>query len=452
MVMTKTQILKLTYFIVTVLTGVSPLQAQNLSETFELALQNNPALRQAQARSSAAAETKDQSIAQLLPNVYAGASSNREYLYNAKAKSRIDYRGLDVNQTYWNNTFNVNLTQPLFHWDYWITLSQSDNEIARSEAIYQSELQNLIAKTTEAYFNVLAAKDVLDFTQAEKQAITQQLEQAKQSFAAGIIAVTDLYEAQAAFDQVITGEIEATNEVDNQKDALREIIGTNEVRLNALGAQLPLLKPVPADMSAWNQLAQTNNLTIISAFNQSEVARKSIELNKSGHLPNLDLVAAYGVSDNSSSFGFRGDAKTVGLQLNVPLFEGGMVNSKTRQAAFEYEAAKEDLNASRLAVERQVNHAYRGLMTSISRIESLNSVITSAQKALESNQAGFEAGTRTMLDVLLTQRNLFRAKRDFARARYDYLIYSIKLKQASSDLTQSDLEQINHLLVAESFD
>lgn len=447
--MTKTQ-KKLIYFVVTLLTGVSPLKAQNLSETLALALQNNPALHQAQAKLSAAAETKDQSVAQLLPTVYATSASNREYLYNAKAKSRIDYRGLAVNQEYWNNTFNVNLTQPLFHWEYWIALSQSDNEIARSEAIYQAELQNLMAKTTEYYFNVLAAKDALDFVRMEKQAITQQLEQAKQRFEAGFIALTDVYEAQAAFDQAITNEIEAGNLLDNQKDALKEISGQNEVRLNALGGQLPLLKPVPADMSDWNTLAQGNNLNIVSAINQAEIARKSIELNNSGHLPSLDLVAAYGISDNSSSFGFRGDAKTVGLQLNVPLYEGGMVNSKTRQAAFEYEAAKENLNASRLAVERQVNYAYRGLITSISRVESLNSVIASAQKALEANQVGFEAGTRTMLDVLVTQKNLFKAKRDFSHARYDYLIYSVKLKQASSDLTQNDIEQINRLLVAES--
>ncbi len=452
MVKTQTQAKRTMYFIVTFLFGISPLKAQNLSETLALALQNNPALHQAQAKLSAIAEVKDQSIARLLPRVYATSASNRQFLHNSKAKSRTDYRGLAVNQEYWNNTFNVNLTQPLFRWEYWVELSQSDNEIARSEAVYQAELQNLMAKITEYYFNVLAAKDALDFIRAEKQAIVQQLEQAKQRFEAGFVAMTDVYEAQAAFDQAVTAEIEAGNQLDNQKDLLREIIGKNEVRLNALGDQLPLLKPVPADMSAWNQLAQSNNLSIISAFNQAEVARKSIELERSGHLPSLDLVAAYGVSDDSSSFGLRGDGRSVGVQLNVPLFEGGMVNSKTRQAAFEYEAAKENLNANRLMVERQVNYAYRGLMTSISRVESLNSVIVSAQKALEADEIGFEAGTRTMVDVQVTQKNLFKAKRDFSRARYDYLIYSIKLKQASSDLTQNDLEQINRLLTAESLD
>lgn len=440
------------YFIATFLACISPVKAQNLSETLTLALRNNPALHQAQAKLSATAESKDQSIARLLPTVYATAAGSREYLHNIKAKTRSDYRGTQVNQDYWNHTFNVNLTQPLFRWEYWVELSQSDNEIARSEAAYQSELQNLMAKTTEYYFNVLAANDALVFIQAEKQAITRQLAEAKQRFEAGFVAMTDVYEAQAAFDQAITNEIEAGNQLDNQKDLLREIIGKNDVRLNALGDQLPLLKPVPADMTAWNQLAQGNNLGIVSAINQAEVARKSIELNQSGHLPSLDLVAAYGVSDNSSSFGLRGDGRSVGVQLNVPLFEGGMVNSKTRQAAFEYEAAKENLNANRLSVERQVNYAYRGLMTSISRVESLNSAIVSAQKALQANETGFEAGTRTMVDVLITQKNLFKAKRDFSRARYDYLIYSIKLKQAAGDLAQNDIEQINRLLVAEVLD
>ncbi|MGZ5006848.1 MAG: TolC family outer membrane protein [Methylobacter sp.] len=448
--MAKTQIKQSICFAVTVLTGISPLNAQNLSETLTLALRNNPALHQAQAKLSATAESKDQSIARLLPNVYATAAGSREYLHNIKAKTRSDFRGTNVNQDYWNNTFNVNLTQPLFRWEYWVELSQSDNEIARSEALYQAELQNLMAKTTEYYFNVLAAKDALVFIQAEKQAIAEQLAQAKQRFEAGFVAMTDVYEAQAAFDQAVTSEIEAGNQLDNQKDLLREIIGSNEARLNELGERLPLLKPVPADMSAWNQLAQGNNLNIVSAINQAEVARKSIELNRSGHLPSLDLIAAYGVSDNSSSFGLRGDGRSVGVQLNLPLFEGGMVNSKTRQAAFEYEAAKENLSASRLRVEREVNYAYRALMTSISRVESLNSAIVSAQKALEANETGFQAGTRTMVDVLITQKNLFKAKRDFSRARYDYLIYSIKLKQASSDLTQNDIEQINRLLVDKS--
>jgi outer membrane protein len=178
------------------------------------------------------------------------------------------------------------------------------------------------------------------------------------------------------------------------------------------------------------------------------VSRKAIDLQRNGHLPRLDLVASYGASDNNSSFGFRGDTQSVGVQLEVPLFEGGAVNSRTRQAAYEYQAAKEDLTAKKRAVKRQVKDAYRGVMSTISRVDALKAAVVSATSALKATEAGFGAGTRTMVDVLNEQRNLYRAKRDFARTRYDYLINSIKLKQADSSLSQDDLERVNRLLMA----
>ncbi len=434
---------KLSAIIASLLTGVAPLHAQNLSQTYELALQNAPVLKQAQAKQLAIGESKDQSIAKFLPNITATGASSKNHLHNNKTGS---FRGPSPNQEFWDNTFNVNLTQPLFHWDHWIQLSQSDNQIAQAEAAYLTELQNLMVKTTEAYFNVLYAQDNLQFAVAEKQAITRQLEQAQQRFEVGILAITDVNEAQAGFDQANASEIEAGNNLDNQKEALREIIGENDASLNALGDQLPLLKPEPADMSAWNDTAELNNFSIISAFNQAEVSRKAIDIQRNGHLPQLDLIASYGVSDNNSSFGSRGDTQSVGVQLNVPLFEGGAVNSRTRQAAYEYQAAKEDLIAKKRAVKRQVKDAYRGVMSTISRVVALKASVTSATSALEATEAGFGAGTRTMVDVLNEQRNLYRAKRDFSRTRYDYLINSIKLKQAASSLSQDDIEQVNRLL------
>lgn len=436
---------KLSAIIASLLMGIAPLRAQNLSQTYELALQNAPVLKQAQAKQSAIGESKDQSIARFLPNISATGASSKNHLHNKKTGS---FRGPNANQDFWDNTFNVDLTQPLFHWDHWIQLSQSDNQIAQAEAAYLTELQNLMVKTTETYFNVLYAQDNLQFATAEKQAIARQLDQAKQRFEVGIIAITDVNEAQAGFDQANANEIDAVNNLDNQKEALREIIGENDASLNALGEQLPLLKPEPADMSAWSDTAELNNFSIISAFNQAEISRKAIDVQRNGHLPRLDLVASYGASDNNSSFGFRGDTQSVGVQLEVPLFEGGAVNSRTRQAAYEYQAAKEDLIAKKRAVKRQVKDAYRGVMSTISRVAALKAAVTSAASALEATEAGFGAGTRTMVDVLNEQRNLYRAKRDFSRTRYDYLINSIKLKQAASSLSQDDIEQVNRLLMA----
>jgi outer membrane protein len=258
---------------------------------------------------------------------------------------------------------------------------------------------------------------------------------------------SDVYEAQAGFDDAVAKEIEADHDLDNKKEALREIIGENQVQLNPLGTQLPLLKPEPAKIEDWSKSAETNNFNIISAFNKAEYSRKSIDVQRAGHFPQLDMVASYNGSDVNSTSGFRGDAQSIGVQLNVPLFEGGAVNSRTRQASYQYEAAKENLIAVKRAVKREVKDAFNGVLSNISRVEALKSAVTSAENAVEATEVGFEVGTRTMVDVLTEQKNLYRARRDFYRSRYDYLINSIKLKQASSDLTQNDLEQINRLLV-----
>jgi outer membrane protein len=430
--------------IVIFLAAISPaVYAQDLLEVYELALQNDPVLKQANASQLAVGESKDQSIANFLPNVSVTGNSTVNRLNN----KRFTYQGAGL-QNYSDNYFNVNLTQPLFHWEHWIQLSQSDNQIAQAEADYQAELQKLMVKVADAYFNVLSAEDNLEFSRAEKQAIARQLDQAKQQFAIGVIGITESQQAQAAFDTATANEIEAANNVDNQKEALAEIIGEQDLALDALGEKIPLARPEPDDMSAWSSSAEVGNFSIISAFNQMEFARKSIDLQRSGHLPKLDLTASAGQYDTSSNFGLRGSTEVVGLRLDVPLFEGGAVNSRTREAGYKYEQTKEQLTAAKRAVNRQVKDAYRGITTSISRVEALKTAVSSAEVSLQSTEAGFEVGVRTLVEVLDEQRNLYRAKRDYSRTRYDYLLNTLRLKQASSSLAQTDLEQINCLLVA----
>jgi outer membrane protein len=425
---------------------VTPLYAQDLSETFELALQNDPGTKQSAANLLAIAEYRPQGIARLLPTISAIGLSSRDWLYNGKAGH--DYRG--PSQANWSNSINIKLNQPLMHWDYWLQLSQSDNQIALAEADHQAELQKLMVKTTEAYFNILAAQETVELYAIEKQAITRQLEQAKQRFDVGRNAITDVYEAQASFDEAIANEIDAHHDLKNKKAALREIIGDNEIQLNNMGSTLALLKPEPSNIKAWQESAAVGNFSVIAALNKTEFLRKSIAIQQAGHLPQLDLVASSLTSDVNSTSGFRGDAQSVGLQLNIPLFEGGAVNSRTRQASFQYEAAKENLIATKRVVNRETEDAYNGIISSISRVEALKTAVTSRESALEASEVGFQVGTRTMVDVLAEQKKLYRSKRDFYRCRYDYLINSIKLKKATSALNQNDLEQINRLLVAKS--
>jgi outer membrane protein len=425
-------------------------KAENLMASYARALENDPTMKQAEAKRLSIKESRKQGLAQFFPTVSVVGNSGREWRHNRIA----DLRNLfPPSQEYWNHSFSLNLTQPLFHWDHWVQLSQTDNQIAQAEAAYQAELQNLMVRTSEAYFNVLAAQDNLDFTGAEKSAITKQLEQAKARFEVGVIPITDVYEAQAAYDQTVANELDAANSLDNQKEALREIIGSGESssgqELTPLGERLPLIKPIPDNIAEWDSTAETGNLAIVAALNQTEVAHKAIDIQRSGHLPKLDLVGSYGVSENGSAFGPRGDTQNIGVQINVPIFEGGAVSSRTRQATYDYQAAKENLNVIKRAVKRQVNNSFRGILTNISRVAALQAAVKSSASALEAAEAGFEVGIRTTVDVLEQQRNLYHAKRDLSRARYDYLINSIKLKQAASNLTETDLEQINRLLVVD---
>ncbi len=424
------------------ITCFSPaLQAQNLLDIYELALQNDPILKQAIASQQAIGETRPQSIANFLPNIAATGISNQNRLVN----DRATYQGLGI-QNYMDNNLTLNVTQPIFHWEHWIQLSQSDNQIAQAEADYQTELQKMMVKIIEAYFNILAANDNLDFILAEKAAISRQLDQAKQRHETGLIDITQVYEAQTAFDRAIANEIEASNNIDNQKETLTTIIGEQALILNHLENKIPLIKPEPDDITVWSEAAESNNFSIISAFNQMEFTRKSIDIQRNGHLPKLDLIASVGEYATSSNFGLQGATDIIGLRLNMPLFEGGAVNSRTRQAHHKFEQAKENLIATKRTVNKQVKDAYRAIMTSLNRIKALQSAISSAEAALKGTETGFEVGLRTLVDVLIAQKNLYQDKRDYSRARYDYLLNSIKLKQASSSLSRRDIEVMNRLL------
>jgi len=413
--------------------------AQDLLETYQLAIDHDPQLKSRYLTQFSVAEIKSQNIAQMLPTVGIEAKSSKNYSNSRK----LSFLGLG-SQDYWDQTFTLSFLQPIFHWDHWVMLDQADNLIAESEAEYQSALQGLMVRVTEAYFDVLSAEDNLAFTKAELKAIERQLEQAKQRFDVGLIAMTAVYEAQAEYDRAVASQIDADNLLYDSQEALREIIGDSEINLNRLTQTIHLTHPVPNDIVKWNEMAKTNNLRIIAALNKAEASRKNISVQQAGHFPTLDIVANYFVEDNNnSSFGLRGDTQSVGLQLNIPLFQGGAVNSLERQAEYDFQVARQNLLAVQRQVQRQLRNAYRDVMSSLSRVQALKATVASAKSALDASEAGFEVGTRTMIDVLSEQRNLYRAKRDYARSRYDYLIHGIKLKWAASSLTEQDLKLIN---------
>jgi outer membrane protein len=418
------------------------ISAQNLLEIYDLALQNDPILKQALDNQLANGESKNQSIANFLPKVSAVGIANQNRLVN----DRATYQSAGI-QSYLDKNLTVNLVQPLFHFDHWIKLSLSENQIAQAEADYQNEFQKLIVKVAEAYFNILSAEDNLEYTREEKQAIARQLEQSKQRYALGLVDITDVLLAQAAYDKTIANEIEAINIVDNQKEALGVIIGDQDIMLNDMGEHIPLSRPIPDDITAWSDSAELSNYSIISAFNQMETSRKTIDVQRNGHLPTLDLNASLGQYQTNSSFGLQGSQSFIGMTLNVPIFQGGMVNSTTQQASYKYEQAKENLTAIKRDINRQVKNAYRGILTSMGRVDALKTTVDAAETVLQATQVGYDTGTKSLIDVMNAQKNLYSYKRDYAKIRYDYLLNSLKLKQAASNLTEADLLQINQLLV-----
>jgi outer membrane protein len=413
--------------------------ADDLVQVYSLALQQDPQIQEAEANRNAALEARPQSIARLLPTLAIVGTLNQN-----RFDTTSTFTAFQIGvQNFWDASLYLRLAQPLYRHDYWVQLSQSDNQIAQAEAEYAAEQQNLLVRTAKAYFGVLAAEDNLEYANAEKRALEQQLQQIKERFRVGTAAITDLREAQAGYDQAVAGEIAARRSLHVAKAALREIIGQTDLELNPLREDLPLEEPMPSSLEEWSKLAQQNNLLIIAGENRAEFARKTIDLQFSGHLPSLDMVGNVGIADTDRPAGLVANSQTIGVQLNVPIFQGGGVNSRVRQARHQFEAAKENVDKQRRSVDRQIQDAYDAIIFSIAQVHALAAAVASSQAAVEAAEKGLRVGTRTMVDVITTQRNLYRAQRDHAQARYDYINNGFLLKQAAGSLSREDLEAVN---------
>jgi outer membrane protein len=428
------------FLILPLLFAVSTVQAEDLMSIYQLALQNDPQLQAAKEQLNAAREAKSLARSQLLPTIGLGAT------YDAVDRDYKTLQGISVDQSddYTESGLGLNLTQPIFRRDRFVQLDQADSSIAQAEAQYAAAEIDLMVRSTTAYFDILSAEDDLRVAQAEREATGRQLEQAQQRFDVGLIAITDVHEAQAAFDAARAAEIAAENGLDNAWEALFEIVGPQPKSVLAkLGEGLKLMPPTPNDLQSWSDTAQQENFSILAANANLEVLNQEVEVSRSGHYPTLDLVGGYNLSRSDSDTATEADLGSVGLELQVPIYTGGAVSAQTRQALATYRAAQQSLDQTRRAVNRQVRDAFRGVLSSISQVEALKAATISAQSALESTQAGYEVGTRTIVDVLNVQRNLFSSQRDYLNSRYGYIINGLSLKSATGNLTVEDLQRVN---------
>jgi outer membrane protein len=437
------------------LVPIFTVHAEDLMTVYKLAQEHDPQLQAAKEQLSAARESKSLARSQLLPTIGLGAT------YDSVRSKRRTVNGVPIddviesailqgstppeeNSTSKERVMALTLTQPIYRRDRLLQLEQSDSTIAQAEAEYAAAEIDLMVRSTTTYFNILSAEDDLRVAKAEREATGRQLEQAQQRFDVGLIAITDVHEAQAAFDAARASEIEAENSLDNAWEALYEIVGPQpKQELAKLGDGLALNPPVPNDLQEWSDTAQQQNYGIIAARAGLASVKQDIDISRAGHYPTLDLVGGYTVNRSDSDYANEADTSKIGLSLEVPIYTGGAVSSQTRQAQASFRATQHTLDQTRCGVNRQVRDAYRGVLSTISQVEALKAATVSAQSALESTQAGYEVGTRTIVDVLNVQRNLFSSQRDYLNSRYSYIINGLNLKAAAGNLGEADLERVN---------
>ncbi|OQW93767.1 MAG: hypothetical protein BWK79_09440 [Beggiatoa sp. IS2] len=423
--------------------SVSSSYAASLLELYNLAELNDPQLKIAESERLATLEKKPQARALLLPQVTANANVNENW--------RTEDVFLDHGQSVENTAvgYQLSLTYALYHRDLRILSKQADSQMGETEANYESVRQSLMERLSVRYFKVLAAEDNLQFTKGAKEAFQRQLDQAKQRFEVGLIAATDVQEAQSGYDLAVADEIQAQNELDNAREALREITGNYYDTLASLREDVTLVAPEPADIHIWTRIALEKNPQIIANQYAVETARQEIDRQRAVYQPTVDVVGTHSYQDvirGEFSAGTSPMNSSIGLQLNYNLYDGGTRSSRIREAQQRHNQSLDNLEKQRRAVQLQTHNAYLNVMANISRVKALKQALLSTKTALEAVQRGFEVGTRTSVDVLNAQRDLLQAQRNYASARYDYVLNILRLQQAVGLLGLEDLYRINALL------
>ncbi len=356
--------------------------------------------------------------------------------------------GITTDYNYNSNGAKLTLMQPIYRRQNWAIYEQGKLQSAAAEIQYAAAQQGLILNVAQAYFDVLLAQDNVALAGTQKKAIQEQLDQAKMSFEVGTATITDTHEAQARFDLANASEIAALNELEIRQRALEKIIGKLPGPLATLATELSLQTPEPNDISKWVEAAEQDNLLVQAKRISAEIANQEVERNRGGHHPTLDLVATYGDSGLSGGrFGaYDTKATTIGLQLGLPLYQGGATSSRVREAVANQEKARQDLTLEVRQSALSTREAYLGVTSGAAQIRALEQALVSSQSSLDSTRLGLEVGVRTNVDVLNAQQQLFSAKRDLYKARYTYLVSRLKLKSAAGTLAEGDLQQVNQWL------
>ncbi|MDT8450487.1 MAG: TolC family outer membrane protein [Wenzhouxiangellaceae bacterium] len=427
--------------------------AVDLIAVYELASKNDPEIRSAELRLDAAEIEPKIARANFLPQIE--STLQRTPIGNSQPK--INGVDLDENDIDSEN-YSFNLTQSLFDYGNLVEMQRARQIVAQADSQYNVAWQDFLQRTAQRYFDMLNAIDSLRFAEAEEKALKRQFEQAEQRFEVGLSAVTDFLDAQAAWDAARARVIVADNALENAREGLRELTGQTFETFKPLTEELPLNPPAPDNSRDWVATALSSNPELNVAREALDIADADLRIARSGHYPTLDFTANYNRSLNNE-FALRADDQTqIGtttfqidqwsatVRLNVPIFSGLAVQSQSRRAKINRSVASEELDLNQRQVVRQTENAFRAVLAGIRQVEALKQALVSAESALEATNAGFEVGTRTIVDVLLAEQAFFQAQRDYSNARHQLILDRLALRRAAGVIDPDDLQAANELL------
>ena len=421
--------------------------AEDLLQIYREAQRYDAVYAAARHAAEAGRERLPQGLALLLPTLNLSGSATR-------SRTEVDSRDPAVSASFTRRpeqvSYTLTFTQPLFRQQNWFQYRQAGHQVRGAEATFGQAYQDLIVRVAQAYFDVLAAQDTLSLVRAQKEAISEQLAQAKRNFEVGTATITDTHEAQARFDLIGAQEIVAQNDLESRRRTLQLLTGREAGELKPLRPDVKLTPPNPPDMQAWVELAEKQSYPVLIQETLAEVAALEARRNSAAHLPTLDFVATHGQTGASATtetaVGRDTTNTVIGLQLAMPLYQGGGISSREREAAALSLKAKEDLENARRNSALAARQNYLAVINGVAQVAALEQALVSSQSALDSNKLGYEVGVRINIDVLNAQQQLFSTRRDLAVARYNTITNSLRLKAAAGSLREEDLEEVNRAL------
>ncbi len=431
------------------LTRPVSVSAADLFEVYELARASDPQLAAADAQRLSIGQGVPLARSALLPQLNASASKTNSSFEGTTFSDTLN-RDVTISSDSRDRSYGLDLQQNIYRHSIYMDLKAARAQAARGISDYDVALDALLYRVAAAYFGVLTAQTNLASAEAEEKAVGRQLEQADQRFEVGLTAITDVHEARARFDGARAAAIQSRNALDDAFEALNELTGKSIEGVKPLKDDLKLSPPEPAQVEAWVDTAIANSPALASRQNLLNAADANVKSAWSGHLPYLSLSGIYGGEKSGGDVGpfSTRDPKNTSLtlRLTVPLFSGGATQARYKQAVYDRDTSTEQLEQTRRATVRQTRSAYRSVIAGISEVDARKQALVSAQSALEATQAGFEVGTRTIVDVLLSQQQQFAAEREYARARHGFILSNLQLKQSAGTIDVADIQAVNAML------